>query len=73
MPGMPIATDLLKPRYTCPNVPLPRNCPFFQLEPGLVRFSDETGLRGVEGVAIAEYVGENGQALVIVIGGSGNR
>ena len=50
----PLDTDLLKPRYTCPNVPLPSNCPFFQREPGLDEFSDLPGLRGAEGVVNAE-------------------
>lgn len=59
--GITITKYLLKPRYTCPNVPLPSSCPFFQREPGLVRFSAMLGLRGAEGVVVAEYVGENGQ------------
>lgn len=64
---------LLKPRYTCPNVPLPSNCPFFQREPGLIDFSVLLGLRGAEGVVAAEQVGEKGQELLIVTGGRDNR
>lgn len=70
----PLATDLLKPTYTCPNVPLPSNLPFFQREPGLVGFSTLPGLRGTDGDVEVEYDGENGQELEIVIGGGrGNR
>lgn len=64
---------LLKPRYTCPNVPLPRSRPFFQREPGLVGFSTLPGLRGTDGDVAVEYEGENGQVLEIVRGGRGNR
>ena len=53
-------------------MPLPNNRPFFQQEPGLVGFSALPGLRGSDGDVAAEYTGEKGQVLDIVIGGRGN-
>jgi hypothetical protein len=69
----PLATDLLKPRYTCPNVPLPSRRPFFQREPGLVGFSALPGLRGTGEVVADVYVGEKEQEFEIVNGGRGKR
>nr|GMC58300.1 hypothetical protein CK203_067782 [Ipomoea batatas] len=63
--------SLLKPTYTCPNVPLPSNFPFFQREPGLVRFSAFPGLLATEGDAVAEFEWENGNEFDILTGGRG--
>lgn len=64
-------TYLLNPRYTCPNVPLPKSRPFFQRDAGLIGFSALPGLRGTEGVDDVEYVGGRGNRWLCCFPSSG--
>jgi len=64
-------TYLLKPTYTCPNVPRPISFPFFHRDPGLGGFSALPGLREI-GLVGAELFGIKGELLEMLNGGRGN-